>query len=360
MTDNQMSQKDEKVREFLSLLIDEKLSYSEIETRLGYQSGYSKVRVNRLKAQGYIEFKDGRYLITEKGNSLYRGLKRVITDKEQLVDIHFHKIKAKILEKNLLKGQHTITEKVETIIQIKRLHEQVKYSELNNNKIIIFENLYGSEIRVTTESVLIGIPKVMFTNLDQCMKSSDEYFKEIIPKIERFFDIKLDTNYINQFWMSSRHIEYINHKLALIHKRYSCMDIEILDEKTGERLLYFDHSGGKINAETASIRKGIEVAQSLEQFDRDIVDGHSLSRNHEEIKATKVKADVTFKDIKEAFESLHTVLEKHLEQDLVFKQDFNQHTALVRGAVDLIKIQREELEKMKKKVGQTKLGRYFG
>lgn len=280
-----MKKKREELKRILSYLIDDKLTYSKIESLMGYKKGTIKVKIHRAKKKGYIIYRGENYQFTEKGNQLYRRVKRIVTDSEQIINIHFHRIKAKIIKKNLIKKSSDFLHKVETIIQVKRLQQEEDYeiSYLNNTRIYIFKKLYGTEIRATSRSILIKVPRQVSMSIDHCLKLTEEYFKEIIPKIERYFDIVLDTRFINQFYVSSRHIELMDHMLARIHKKYGLMHIEVLDNETGERKLYFDESGRKLNSETASTREGIEIAENLETFDRDIVNGYSMSKNSESI-----------------------------------------------------------------------------
>lgn len=314
-------------KEFIRCLIDEKLTYSKLEKRLGYKQGYAKVKVSRLKKARYIKKGREGYHLTEKGNKLYRTPEPVITTQGKQVNIHFHKIKAKVLHKNLYPKEDFL-KTAETIIQVRRLQEQITISELNNTKVIIFKNLLGTEIRATTKHILIKIPKLIYQSLDHCLLHSEKYFNEILPKLERFFDIKIDNKFINQFWVSTRHIEYVNNYLALIHKKYKQMHIEILDNKTGKRLLYFDESGNTINAETEHIKQGVDVGYNLEQFDRDLVDGFSMSNNFKTITDFKVSTNAEVKDIKNLLSMVAVNQSNNLKiQDAIIKdhQIYGEH-----------------------------------
>lgn len=306
--------KEKQKKDFLIMLVDDKASYSHIEKKLGYEKGVAKVKVNRFKREGLIIKRGEHYEFTDKGNKLFRGLERVLTEEGQ-VNIHFHKIKAKILEKRLFRQGSTFIEKVEKLIQIPSIREQVSdidMSKLKNHNIIIFKGFHGTQIRATTEHILIGIPKMIYDSLDACLRYSEDYFKEILPKVEKFFDIKLDNHFVNEYWVSSRHIAYVNHKLGLLHKKYKCMDIEIKDDVTGQRLLYFDGSNGQTDTETASTRKGVDIAYNLEQFDRDIVEGHSLSGNQKAIESVKVSTDITMKDLRTFLSEMNVSQDKSL------------------------------------------------
>lgn len=341
-----ITKKREAIKDFLILLVDKRLKYTQIEKKLGYQKGYTKVKVSRLKKQGFIEKKQRIWHFTNKGQRLYRTPSRLITSKEQQVNIHFHRIKAKILKKNLLKSNQDFLEKVEMIIQIKKPDYEI--SQLQNTKIYILKSLYGTEIRATTSHILIKIPKMVFESLDHCLKYSEQYFNDILPKLERYFGIVLDTRFINIVWTSQRHIEYINHHLALIHRKYDCMDIEVIDNKTGKRELYFDRSGKTINAETEAIKKGVDIAYNLEQFDRDLVEGYSMNQNRVSIEEMK---GLLFSSIK---------LQQKTDQQLaMFIEQWQGHLEYIKGAAKILDIGRREVIRLKAKYSQRRLGEFL-
>lgn len=296
------------------------------------QEGYtiteiSKYRkVSRNSIYKVLKTLNNRGMITKITNGAYglteKGLEGLHSFAQLRYNLRQHNLNFKIgilgSPKNWDKKRHKLT-------QLPYFNKSIK---LKNNEQELF-NFGKVSLRTTTRSIIVKIPTIYSKTTEDAVIQSFNCLYDIIPKIEKLFNVSLIKDYKSNITIISQEYASLNDTLAKIYRKEG--NQLLVTDENGKIWMITDFSFSNDETEFIDSTKAIDDTDAVMPMLNDLR-----------------KNPTTFSEVREALNYQNNIMNGIQQNQLIFDKNMKSHLEVLDKIGNAITNLKEEIGKLNK------------